>query len=68
MKYLTGGSYIEMNIESRYTGDMPIMSIGHMYKPRKNLGFTDTKRNGVTFPYETYLYHCHDIFPDVFTG
>ena len=66
MKDWTGGSYLVMKTNTRFTGGRPLMDIVYKYNSRKVLGFIATKAAGSTKPRDPYLYRFPDIYSNVY--
>ena len=49
-KDFPGGSYLVMKSTPRFTGERPLLTIGHKYNSRKVLGFFATEGYGNTEP------------------
>ena len=63
MKDWPGGSYLVLEINPRFPGERPLLSIGYKYNSRKVLGFIATEVAGSTEPGDPYL----SLFPDIFS-
>ena len=65
MKDWPGGSYIVMNINPIFPGEIPLLAIGYKYNSRKVLGFIATEGAGSTGPGDPYLSRFPDIYSNV---
>ena len=62
MKDWTGRSYLVMNINPIFPGEIPLLTIGYRYNSRRVLGFIATEGDGSTEPGDPYLSRFPDIF------
>ena len=65
MKYWPGGSYLVMNSNPRFSGEIPLLAIGCRYDSRKVLVFIATEGDGSTEPGDPYLYRFPEIYSNV---
>ena len=65
MEYWPGGSYIIIKINTRVTGDRPLMALVYKYNYRKVIGFIATEGSVITELVHLYLSRFPEIYSNI---